>query len=165
MFDFAETPSFSQSFEDAEIGGSNFIINIGPMFGFVVVYPLWLLIKAMARYLFDGHCENKRCFNLFMTSSDPMPVFMTFMLESCVEIGLASIISIKLMNEDRFSTAMEVVSTTLAYFFAVMLVVSPIYLIISGCRLYYAKKRHDKEEVALYAPLFEEKRIKSIYAI
>ena len=48
------------------------------------------------------------------------------------------------MNNERFSTVWEAMSSTLAYWFAVLLVVSPIYLIISGVRLYHAVKKKDQ---------------------
>lgn len=62
------------------------------------------------------------------------------------------------MSNDRFSTVWEVISSTLAYWFAVLLVLSPIYLMISGVRLYRAVKTKDQEQIERFSPLFEGKR-------
>lgn len=48
------------------------------------------------------------------------------------------------MNDERFSTVWEALSSTLSYWFAVLLVASPIYIIISGVRLYRAEKARDE---------------------
>ena len=59
----------------------------------------------------------------------------------------------------------EALSSTLAYWFAVLLVASPIYMVISGVRLYRAEKAKDEEQIARFLPLFEGKRTSSLGAI
>ena len=56
VFDFRETPSFSEFFEAAGIEGSNFVIGIGTLFFFVVGFPCWLLFKYCLRRSCAGHC-------------------------------------------------------------------------------------------------------------
>ena len=69
------------------------------------------------------------------------------------------------MNEERFSTVWEAISSALAYFFAVLLIVSPIYIITSGMYLFRAVKRNDEMEIQRHLPLFKGKRISSLAAI
>lgn len=47
-----ETESFNENFIEAGIEGSNFIIGIGPMFIFVVLFIFYMLVHRCAVYLF-----------------------------------------------------------------------------------------------------------------
>jgi hypothetical protein len=47
IFHFKQTTSFSQIFEDSGYVGSNFIIGIGPMFIMMVIYFIYLAIRAL----------------------------------------------------------------------------------------------------------------------
>lgn len=145
MFNFAETPSFSDNFEDAGIEGSNFVLSLGTMFSFVVLFPLWLLVKAVARMLCTGSCRNKCCYNLFIAPTPALPTFITFLLESCLEIGVSSAVSIYFMSNERLMTVWEAASSFLAYAFAVALIVLPIYLFVAGIRMHRAVKKGDEE--------------------
>lgn len=71
-------------------------------------------------------------------SDNYVPIFILFLLESCLEIGLAASISIGFMSNEGFSSVWETMSSVLAYWFAMALVVAPIYLLISGKRLHKA---------------------------
>ena len=82
--------------------------------------------------------------------SDSLPIFILFFLESCLDIGFSVCISIKFMNNDRFSSVWETMSSSLAYLFAVALVVAPIYLIIAGKRLHKAVQQNDPELIKIY---------------
>ena len=139
--------------------GSNFVVQMGTMFAFVVIFPLWLLVKAIVRTICTGSCRIKCCYNTFIASSPVMPVFVTFMLESCLEIGVASSVSIYFMSDERLSTVWEASSAFLAYVFAVALVCLPIYMIISGVRIYRAVKTKNEEQKARYEELFEGLRL------
>mmetsp|Transcript_6155 Transcript_6155/g.8254 ORF Transcript_6155/g.8254 Transcript_6155/m.8254 type:complete len:146 (-) Transcript_6155:1314-1751(-) len=90
---------------------------------------------------------------------------MTFLLESCIEIGFCSTIAIKFMSNERFANPSEFLSSTLAYWFAFALVIAPIYLIISGYRLHKAIEQKDEEQIERYQGLFAGKRLTSAWAI
>lgn len=47
MFGFQETESFSDQFEIAGFEGSNFVMFIGPIFGFIVFGFAWTIFKAI----------------------------------------------------------------------------------------------------------------------
>ena len=47
LFEFKDTPTFSETFEAAGIEGSNFVLSIGTLFFFIVLFPAWLLFKAL----------------------------------------------------------------------------------------------------------------------
>ena len=44
IFGFKETESFSDAFEDAGLSGSNFMIGIGPLFIFCVLFPAYVFV-------------------------------------------------------------------------------------------------------------------------
>jgi hypothetical protein len=47
IFDFENTDSYTPIFETASYTGSNFIIGIGPMFGTMVIYALYLIVRII----------------------------------------------------------------------------------------------------------------------
>ena len=149
LFGFKDTPAFSRTFEDAGIYGSNFVLSIGTLFLFIILFPAWLLIKASVAIILTKvkGPKIKCCEKIFLSDSNALPITFIFLLESCIEIGFACCISIKLMSDERFSTIWEAMSSVLAYWFAVALVVAPIYLVISGLRLYKAFKAKDEQVV------------------
>ena len=71
-----------------------------------------------------------------MSSHDHMSIFMTFMLESCVEIGFQCSICLFMINEDRLSTFWEAMGVVLAVILAVALLIAPVYLFVIGQRLF-----------------------------
>ena len=97
-FSFGETESFSDQFEIAGFEGSNFIIIIGPIFGFIVLLPMWFLFKELVRRICHKFCFLKCCQSIFLSHVPYFPIFITFMLESCIEIAFASTISIKMVS-------------------------------------------------------------------
>ena len=165
VFDFKETPSFSETFEAAGIEGSNFVLSIGTLFIFIVVLPAWLLFKTCLRKVCRNNCKNKICNSLFREKSNQLQIFTLFLLESCIQLGFSVCISIKFMSNDRFSTVWEAMSSMLVYIFAMALVSVPIYLTISGIRFNRAVKAKDEENIARYESLFVGKRVSSLLAI
>jgi len=87
---------------------------------FVVFGVFRLFFKAIFRRFFACNCCCKRqcCHKTFIEESDTLPNFITFILKSCVEIGFAATISIRLMSDDRFSAGWDAMSSILAYWFA-----------------------------------------------
>ena len=66
-------------------------------------------------------------------------MYMIFMLEGCIEIGMTGSVSLTMMNADRFSSFWEIFSTFLCFFFVISLVVAPVYTMFAGYKLYKAK--------------------------
>ena len=164
IFSFGDTESFSELFEESGIEGSNFIISIGPVFIFVVLFPLYMLIHSCMKWLFKDE-QKIKCIKDFIEPKGFFVIAMVFMLEGCVELGISVGVSMKKLNSDRFSNGSEILSSLLAFFFMVMLVLAPIYSMVAGIRLYRAKKRGDEETVEKYEAIFEGKRMESSGAI
>ena len=90
---------------------------------------------------------------------------MVFLLESCVEIGITCGICLTMMNGDRVSSFWEILSTSLAFFFAGALVIAPLHILITGIKVRNAVKEGDKEFVEHNQQLFEDKRLDSSLAV
>ena len=45
--------SFSAIFEEAGLEGHNFIVGIGPIFFYMLAFPIGILIHQLSRYLFS----------------------------------------------------------------------------------------------------------------
>ena len=98
MFGFEDTESFSPKFEEAGFEGSNFIISIGPIFIFIVLFPMFLLIRALVGRTCAKQCSLKCCQSTFVHEIAYLPIFITFMLESCIGIGFSCAICIKFVS-------------------------------------------------------------------
>ena len=53
-FGFGDSPSFSEAFDEADFGGSIFMVGLGTMLSFVFGFPTFLLIRLIARWLMGG---------------------------------------------------------------------------------------------------------------
>ena len=89
LFGFEETESFSQKFEEAGFEGSNFINQIGPVFIFIVLFPMWILIRSLVGRICAKQCTHKCCQSTFIHEIAYLPIFITFMHESCIGIGFS----------------------------------------------------------------------------
>jgi hypothetical protein len=54
MFKFTETESYTPIFDQASFTGSNFIIGIGPMFGSMIYYALFLAVRKLLTSYIKG---------------------------------------------------------------------------------------------------------------
>ena len=63
FFGFLESESLSDTFNEADVQGSIFIIGIGPVFLYIALFPIYVLIHRSAQYLFKGyeHKTRKSC--------------------------------------------------------------------------------------------------------
>lgn len=151
IFGFEESDSFSDTFDKVGIQGSTFILGIGPVFLFVFLFPFYIVIHYTMRYLFKGEVKNK-CIKNFVKPKGFIVIFLIFMLEGCLELGMTATVCVLMFNWDRVSTTAEIYSTILAGFFIVALIVSPIYILITGVKYYRAKMEYrrtrDKKSLA-----------------
>ena len=47
MFKFTESDSYTPIFDSAGYSGANFILGIGPMFGTMIYYVLFLVVRKL----------------------------------------------------------------------------------------------------------------------
>ena len=158
IFGYGDSESFSDALDEAEIQGSIFILLIGPVFLFIVLYTIYILVHTVCNYLFKGGQVKSNCMNKFIQPKGFTNVFIIFLLEGCVELGiscgvcfsivsqvslsikaLTSHLSVHQLTAARISSFSEIFSTSLGFVMAVALIVAPFYIFVAGNRLYKAK--------------------------
>ena len=87
IFDFGDSESFSDAFDEAEIQGSIFIIGIGPVFLIFAIYIVYFLVHTLFKCLFKGGQNRCNCMNKFIQPKNYTNIFIIFLLEGCIEIG------------------------------------------------------------------------------
>jgi hypothetical protein len=134
VFNFTETPSFSQDFEEASFGGSNFIIGNGPMFLFMVGYIIFLLTRW---FIISQYGEEKyacKCTTIvpWFQSHNVESTSIRFVLEGSIDIFFWCLISL-FYAQDANSIGEKVqdkFSTVFAIVMSVLLAYSPIHALI-----------------------------------
>ena len=156
--------SLNPIFENCGFDGSNFIIGIGPLFITYIIFPLYVLIHRIFRYFFKDQVSYSWV-NKFLEEKNYTQAVLFFLVESCLEIGLTGLISLKIRStEENFGNFWNTVSTLLAIISVAGLIASPIYFMYAS----YKYHKYYDEDVTIrekYHPLFEEFYRKSIYAI
>ena len=61
MFKFTPSESYTPIFDQAGYTGSNFIIGIGPMFGTIIFYVLFLAVRKLFTGYIKGTGEQEFC--------------------------------------------------------------------------------------------------------
>lgn len=97
LFGFEDTESFSEKFEENGLDGSNFIIGIGPILLFVIYFPVWVIIHFILRKIYQGEQRNK-CIKKIIKPQNFLVIFIIFLIESCLELGLTGIISVYMVS-------------------------------------------------------------------
>lgn len=97
IFGFMESDDFSEKFNLAGLAGSNFIVGIGPVFIFVVIFPIYVLIHLGMKNLFKGE-EKIDCIKRFIEPKAFVNIFIVFMLEGCIELGLTCGVCLMLVS-------------------------------------------------------------------
>ena len=110
IFDFGDSESFSNRYEEAGIEGSVFIPAIGPVFIFVVFYPLATLTHLCARYIFNGRSKIK-WINNYVQQKNYLINFITFLLEGAIELGMSVAICLLMVSLNHFSATLELILT------------------------------------------------------
>ena len=159
MFGFVPSRSYSEKFDEASFSGSNFIIGIGTLFIFVVFFPIYVLTHNICRKSIKGKQNKLKCLNRFLEQKFFFLIFMIFILEGCLELGMTCSICLSMLSGESFSSFAETLSTSLAFFFALVLAVTPLWSFVVGCLFHRAQKRKDMKVVEKYLPLFEGKRL------
>ena len=132
LLKFKESKSFTEIFEEANYEGSVFIEGLGSLFFGIMIFPIYILIHSISKRCCKGHKRFKFIKNFIRPKSFLM-IYMVFMLEGCIELGLTGSVSVIMLNSDRVSNFSEFFSTVLAIFFCISLIIAPIYTFYAGC--------------------------------
>ena len=123
-----EAPAFNENFEAAGYESSNFIIELGPLGFIIVLSTVLFIIKNLLKNL-STRCDD----NWFKRRLQKEPRFRLiiarFLMESCVEIGLVSTISVVTVERDRFNHFQDGLATVLAFIAIICLSLTPFYLL------------------------------------
>ena len=134
MFDFRETEPYSNTVNGSvkyEAGGydsSNFFLLLGPAFFFMVIFPVYAILKKILRKIGKKlPCKN-RLTKLMKKKVKYTIIITRFLLEGCLEMGISAIITIKMMSKENFDYAWEAASTVSAFIVLLALAIAPLYL-------------------------------------
>ena len=92
-FGFKDSESFSELFDEAGLEGSIFVIGIGPIFLFIILFPIYMAVHSCARWVFKGE-EKIKCIIKFIQPKNFTVILMIFLLEGCLELGLTCSVSL-----------------------------------------------------------------------
>ena len=123
-----EAPAFNENFEDAGYESSNFIIELGPLGIIIVLSTLLFIIKRLLKNL-SGRCDDNWFKRRLQKEPRTQLLITRFLMESCVEIGLVSSISVVTVEKDRFNHFQDGLATVLAFIAIVCLGLTPFYLL------------------------------------
>ena len=97
QFEFNESDDFSEIFVEAGMDGSIFVVGLGSVVIFIVIFPFYYLFYRTVVHLFKGE-EKIKCIQNFIKPKNFFNMYMIFMLEGCIEIGMTGSVCITLMN-------------------------------------------------------------------
>ena len=140
------------------------MIGLGISFMVIVAFPVYILSHKASVYVCHGQVRSKCCLSWIEPKKFVIIAFV-FLAESCLELGFWCSICIKLMEKERWSSAAEVFSSCLVFFFGISLIFVPIYQFVVGILYYKALKKNNEARIQKYEELFEGKRTSSIFAL
>ena len=104
ILDFKETEAFltvydedgeaESRFADADYESANFIANAGPLF-VLLIFTLLIASLRSILALIVRNCKDNCCRKRFKKSVSFRIIWMRFLLEGCIEVGLSAMIAIK----------------------------------------------------------------------
>ena len=97
VFQFkVEAPPFNTAFEEAGYDTSNFIIELGPIFiigcSAIVFFVFRIIILRLSK------ANSDFCLRRLVLQFYPQSIVLRYLIESCIEMGLVALISIKSMD-------------------------------------------------------------------
>lgn len=132
IFNFQETESYTPIFEQASFTGSNFIIGIGPMFGTMIIYALFLIVRKLVVRCLKGRNQfcDKNIVPWFENHNIELTC-LTFILEGNLDISFWAFISA--LNVKKYgigSRGSNVFSNLCAFVILFPLAYAPIHLLV-----------------------------------
>ena len=135
-FDFRETPPFDvetaadgeekSKWPEAGYETSNFIELLGPIFFVIIFFVAIYLVRLILRALFSC-CGDNKLTRKIRKKVNVRIFTLRFLLESCIEIGLCSMITVLMIDEDNFGFYVwESIGTVLAFLSLLLLFIAPI---------------------------------------
>ena len=136
IFDFQlESKPFNENFEDAGIQSTTFLVELGMLFFVIMISLFTALCKLICRKCTEG-CEVNCLTKVLRKKVNSLVVLVRFFMEYCYEMGLASLMALKMSgNDQRWSRLPESLDLILAWVAAILLVCTPFIVYYYGRRL------------------------------
>ena len=141
--------SFSDIFDQAGLEGHNFIIGIGPIFFYFLLFPLGVLLHQISL----KKCADKEFLKRFNKKTQYTLLMVQFIYASCFELAITACISISQIDRGDFKNFWSVVSICLAITAFVAFTVTPIFIFRSVSA--YHSQKENEEYNKRYRKLFK----------
>ena len=141
--------SFSAIFDQAGLEGHNFIIGIGPVFFYFLLFPIGILLHQISRRRF----KNKKILESFNKEAHYTLLMVQFIYASCFELAITACISISQLDSGDFKTFWSIISISLALVTFFAFIITPIFIFKTV--IDYYNKREDEEYQQRYKELFD----------
>lgn len=137
LFDFRETEAMFTTvtetgetyskWSDSGFETSIFIQLLGPIFFLPILFVLMLLAKRLATKMVSC-CKDNFLTRKIREKIDILVVFVRFVLEGCIELGISAMISVTMCEEEIFENGWEIFSFGLACICIMALLAAPFFL-------------------------------------
>jgi len=160
VFDFGESEPFSAIFEEADFETSNYVLLAGSLFLIAVSFLIYAVLREtllwFIRYFDTGFCLMEK-----LGEMDYVVTVLRFLLESCLELSLAGLITVVKLDSSNWANFSDGFSTVLAFVNLVGLVGAPIFLIVQA-HIFHKYYDTNQEVRDKYKTLFEDYRRRSL---
>ena len=131
---------------------------------YYIIFPAYMILHMITRYVLKDQFVHT-WINKFSEKDQYGQKMMRFLLESCLEVGLTSLISLKIRSVDEnFGTFWNTISWFLAGSSLVGLIISPFYVFYASYK-YHKFYDTDADIRELYHPMFDNYYRRSLYAV
>ena len=90
FFGLENGESFSEIFDDAGIQGHNFIMGIGPIFFYILAFPIYILVHKLSQQL----CGDNWMLENFNKAKKYQVMILQFLFGACFELNITACISV-----------------------------------------------------------------------
>lgn len=165
MFKFKlKTKPFNEIFEAAGFESSTFTIELGMIFFIILFSVISILLKQILK-LATMRCSKNWLTKRLRQPVNVMVIVVRFFMESCNELGLAALVTIKMADGDRWEHLAESIDLVFAYGALALLITTPFVLYYYGRRLIYRRLGMTEQEAEAITSLFDQYREDDIVGI
>ena len=123
-------------FDEAGLEGHNFIMGIGPIFFYILAFPVGILIHQLSR----NFCKRWKILETFNKEKQYKLQVITFLYSTCFELNITACISVAKLDQEDFKTFWSFVAIALAFLTLAALLATPAFIYKA------ARKQHSDVE-------------------
>ena len=132
--------------------GHNFIISIGPVFLYILAFPVYILMHKLSQRL----CADEWMLEKFNRNKAYNVIALTFLFSACFELNISACISVVKVDSGDFGSFWQIVAILLAFMTLAALAIAPFFLYRASKR--YKSSPEDDDYKELYKDFFEDKK-------